>query len=86
MLTQARQVIFQPDLVLPAPAWCSAARTIGVRPGTVTAVITIRGIGARGGGRVRPSLRLQPDEIGHYLHLQAEEFSPGLDHVVELAG
>lgn len=45
MLTQARQVIFQPDLVLPAPAWCSAARTIGVRPGTVTAVITIRGIG-----------------------------------------
>src|SRR5271165_6638586 len=30
--------------------------------------------------------RLQPDEIGHHLHLQAEEFSPGLDHVVELAG
>lgn len=30
--------------------------------------------------------RLQPDEIGHHLHLQAEKFSPGLDHVVELAG
>ena len=29
---------------------------------------------------------LQPDEIGHQLHLQAEKFSPGLDHVVELAG
>ena len=30
--------------------------------------------------------RLQPDEIGHHLHLQAEKFSPGLDHIVELAG
>jgi ABC-2 type transport system permease protein len=30
--------------------------------------------------------RLQPDKIGHHLHLQAEKFSPGLDHVVELAG
>jgi hypothetical protein len=29
---------------------------------------------------------LQPDEIGHHLHLQAEKFSPGLDHVIELAG
>ena len=44
-----------------------------------------------GAGRPEPPRphgwsRLQPDEIGHHLHLQAEEFSPGLDHVVELAG
>jgi hypothetical protein len=57
--------------------------------------------GANGGGSARigrwspepPRLprphgwsRLQPDEIGHHLHLQAEKFSSGLDHVVELAG
>src|SRR6202021_2456433 len=36
--------------------------------------------------RITTGRRLQPDEIGHHLHLQAEKLSPGLDHVVELAG
>ena len=56
VLAQARQVICQPDLVLARPSVVPCREHHRVRPGTLTAVITISGIRARGGG-VRPSLR-----------------------------